>query len=62
MDKVTRTPAKVGPEDLEPLRLVGLDDRGILQVLMICAAFNYLNRIADGIGVGKGTIANPFMP
>jgi alkylhydroperoxidase family enzyme len=62
VDKVTRTPAKVVPEDLEPLRLVGLDDRGILQVLMICAAFNYLNRIADGIGVGKGTIANPFMP
>ena len=24
--------------------------------------FRYLNRIADGIGVGKGTIANPFMP
>ena len=62
VEKVTKTPSRIVPEDLVPLREQGLDDRGILQALMICASFNYLNRIADGIGVGKGTIANPYMP
>lgn len=62
VEKVTRTPAKIVPEDLEPLREQGLDDRGILQALMICASFNYLNRIADGIGVGKGTLDTPLLP
>lgn len=62
IEKVTKTPARIVPEDLEPLREHGLDDRGILQALMICAAFNYLNRIADGIGVGKGTLDVPLLP
>ena len=50
------------PEDLEPLRAEGLDDPGILQALMICAKFNSLKRIADGIGVGKGTLETPLLP
>jgi uncharacterized peroxidase-related enzyme len=62
VEKVTKTPARIVPEDLEPLREQGLDDRGILQALMICASFNYLNRIADGIGVGKGTLDVPLLP
>ena len=62
IEKVTKTPSKIVPEDLEPLREQGLDDRGILQALMICASFNYLNRIADGIGVGKGTLETPMLP
>ena len=62
VEKVTKTPSKIVPEDLTPLREQGLDDRGILQALMICASFNYLNRIADGIGVGKGTLDTPLLP
>jgi uncharacterized peroxidase-related enzyme len=62
VEKVTKTPARIVPEDLTPLREQGLDDRGILQALMICASFNYLNRIADGIGVGKGTLETPMLP
>jgi alkylhydroperoxidase family enzyme len=41
------------PEDHEPLRAVGLDDVGILQVTLIAAWFNYINRVADALGVGK---------
>jgi alkylhydroperoxidase family enzyme len=41
------------PEDLEALRLVGLDDTGILQVNLIASWFNYINRVADGLGIGK---------
>lgn len=37
--------------DLEPLRVVGLDDRGILEVVEVTAYFNFVNRLADGLGV-----------
>lgn len=37
--------------DLEPLRSVGLDDRGILEVVEVTAYFNFVNRLADGLGV-----------
>ena len=39
--------------DLQRLREVGFDDRAILQINMIANWFNYINRVADGLGVGK---------
>ena len=44
---------RVTPEDLDVLRGHGFDDRGILQIAMIAAWFNYINRIADALGVGR---------
>lgn len=38
--------------DLEPLRAVGLSDEGILDANLTVAYFAYVNRIADGLGVG----------
>jgi alkylhydroperoxidase family enzyme len=35
----------------EQLRAVGFDDRGILQMTLIAAWFNYINRVADAPGV-----------
>jgi len=37
----------------ERLRAAGFDDRGILQITLIAAWFNYINRVADGLGVGR---------
>jgi alkylhydroperoxidase family enzyme len=51
--KLTTNPARVTVEDLERLRQVGFDDRGILQINLIASWFNYINRVADGLGVGK---------
>jgi uncharacterized peroxidase-related enzyme len=34
------------------LREVGFDDRAILQITLIAAWFNYINRVADALGVG----------
>jgi uncharacterized peroxidase-related enzyme len=51
--KLTRHAWKVTPEDLQLLREVGFDDRAILQINMIANWFNYINRVADGLGVGK---------
>lgn len=41
------------PQDVQRLRDVGFDDTGILQITLIAAWFNYINRVADALGVGK---------
>lgn len=50
-DTLTLRPKDVRREDLEPLRKAGLDDRGILEVVEVTAYFNFVNRLADGLGV-----------
>jgi alkylhydroperoxidase family enzyme len=39
------------------LRAVGFDDKGILQITLIASWFNYINRVADALGVGRQTPA-----
>jgi uncharacterized peroxidase-related enzyme len=51
--KVTKDATKVGKEDHGRLRAAGFDDRGILQITLIAAWFNYINRVADALGVGR---------
>ncbi len=59
VEKVTLRPWTVTPADLDELRGAGFDDRGILQIAGIAAAFAWLNRVADGVGVGKGDGGGP---
>jgi uncharacterized peroxidase-related enzyme len=51
--KLTRDATRVRKEDIEGLRAAGFDDRGILQITMIAAWFNSINRVADALGVGR---------
>ena len=51
--KLTRDATQCSPEDHKKLRRVGFDDRGILQVTLIASWFNYINRVADALGVGR---------
>jgi alkylhydroperoxidase family enzyme len=51
--KLTRHAWQVTPEDVGRLRQVGFDDRAILQINLIASWFNYINRVADGLGVGR---------
>jgi alkylhydroperoxidase family enzyme len=51
--KLTRNAWKITPEDLDLLRQAGFDDRAILQINLIASWFNYINRVADGLGVGR---------
>lgn len=53
-EKLTRTPGAMVREDLEALRAAGFDDRAITQIAGIAAMFAYLNRMADGLGTGRG--------
>ena len=51
--KLTKDATKVSPDDHAKLRTVGFDDRGILQITRIASWFNYINRVADALGVGR---------
>ena len=50
-EKLTSAPAAMTEIDLGELRAVGLDDRDILDVALVTAYFNFVNRIALGLGV-----------
>jgi uncharacterized peroxidase-related enzyme len=51
--QLTKDATKITPEHHQALRAVGLDDRGILQLTLIASWFNYINRVADALGVGR---------
>jgi uncharacterized peroxidase-related enzyme len=51
--KITKDATRCSPSDHDALRAVGFDDRGILQITLIASWFNYINRVADALGVGR---------
>jgi alkylhydroperoxidase family enzyme len=51
--QVTKDATRISPADHERLRSVGFDDQGILQITLIASWFNYINRAADALGVGR---------
>ena len=51
--KLTKDATKVWKDDHERLRAAGFDDRAILQITLIASWFNYINRVADALGVGR---------
>jgi alkylhydroperoxidase family enzyme len=51
--QVTKDATRILPADHERLRAVGFDDQGILQITLIASWFNYINRAADALGVGR---------
>jgi uncharacterized peroxidase-related enzyme len=51
--QLTRDATKIGPADVDRLRAVGFEDKAILQINLIASWFNYINRVADGLGVGR---------
>jgi uncharacterized peroxidase-related enzyme len=51
--KLTKDATQCSPADHAALRAVGFDDKGILQITLIASWFNYINRVADALGVGR---------
>ncbi len=52
--QLTKDAVKITPAHHERLRAVGFDDTAILQITLIASWFNYINRVADALGVGRG--------
>lgn len=51
--KLTKDATQVGKEDHTRLHAAGFDDKAILQMTLIASWFNYINRVADALGVGR---------
>lgn len=51
--QVTRDATRISPADHDRLRDIGFDDTAILQITLIASWFNYINRVADALGVGR---------
>jgi uncharacterized peroxidase-related enzyme len=51
--KVSWNATQVTRADHDRLRGLGFDDTAILQITLITAWFNYINRVADALGVGR---------
>ena len=52
--QLTKDATRIGPDHHARLRAAGFDDTGILQITLIASWFNYINRVADALGVGRG--------
>ena len=50
-ERLTDDCASVGAEDVAKLRQHGYDDKAISSCVQVVAYFNYINRIAEGLGV-----------
>lgn len=49
--KLTKEPTEMRESDVEALRSLGLTDEQVLSVVGITCLFNFMNRLADGLGV-----------
>ena len=51
--QLTKDATRITPAHHERMRAAGFDDRAILQITLIASWFNYINRVADALGVGR---------
>ena len=51
--QLTEDATRVTPAYHERMHDVGFDDQAILQITLIASWFNYINRVADALGVGR---------
>jgi len=58
--KLTHSPQAMAPADLDELRRHGFDDRAIHDATQVIAYFNYINRVADALGVEPETFVRKW--
>jgi uncharacterized protein YciW len=50
-EKLTIAPSTIVEDDIEQLRKAGWSDRDILDIVHVCAYFNFRVRVVDGLGL-----------
>ncbi|MBI2541030.1 MAG: peroxidase-related enzyme [Deltaproteobacteria bacterium] len=51
VEKLTLTPSSMTEADVQKLRDAGWSDRDILDIVHVCAYFNFRVRVVDGLGL-----------
>lgn len=51
--QLTRDATRISKAHHDRLRAAGFEDQAILQITLIASWFNYINRVADALGVGR---------
>ena len=51
--QLTKDATRITRGHHDRLHAAGFDDRAVLQITLIASWFNYINRVADGLGVGQ---------
>jgi len=59
-EKLTATPQAMGRDDLGRLRRQGFDDAALHDAVQVISYFNYINRVADGLGVEPEDFIRPW--
>jgi len=59
-EKLTQHPKDMSAADIDALRSIGLDDRAIHDATQVIAYFNYINRVADALGVEPETFVQKW--
>ena len=54
--QLTKDATRITPAYHERLRAAGFEDTAILQITLIASWFNYINRVADALGIGRETL------
>lgn len=49
--KLTRRPSNITRQDVDTLRQAGFSDAAVLDICQVTAYSNFVNRLADGLGV-----------
>ena len=52
--QLTKDATRITPDDHSKLHAAGFDEQAILQITLIASWFNYINRVAAALGVGRG--------
>jgi uncharacterized peroxidase-related enzyme len=49
--KLTRTPSRITEADAQAVFAAGWDDRALYDAVLVCALFNFMNRMVNGLGI-----------
>lgn len=58
-EKLTREPWTVTKDDVDELRRYGFSDKQLSDAVQVISYFNYINRVADGLGVDLEDVMSP---
>lgn len=58
--RLTHNLSEMSPDDLEVLRRHGFDDSAIHDAVQVISYFNYINRVAESLGVEAEDFISPW--